>query len=291
MSKIDDDKQHRIDAPTGVETTGHEWDGIRELNNPAPRWWLIVFYITIIWSVWYWVVYPAWPTPGGSTEGTYGWTQYKELAESQSEILARKSEYMKEFESKTLHEAMADPELYEFARAGGEIAFKNHCAACHGTGAAGGEGYPNLNDDVWLWGGSLDDIYHSIRVGIRSSHDDTRFSQMPAFGATGVLTAEQITAVTDHVLSLSNLAEDDAQGAELFAEHCASCHAADGTGDRSLGAPDLTDAIWQYGGDRKSVMTTISKARNSVMPQWGDKLDDATMRQLAIYVHSLGGGE
>lgn len=281
------------DEISGVETTGHEWDGIKELNNPAPRWWLWVFYICIIWSIGYWVVYPAWPTISGHTKGMFGWTEYEKLAVSQAEIVERQAEYLSAFEKASFDEIMNDPALYAFARAGGAAAFKDNCATCHGTGGAGGKGFPNLNDDDWLWGGKIEDIYTTLEYGIRSGHEDARLSQMPSFGADGLLKREEIAAVTDYVLSLSGGEKRDTyeQGAEIFAQQCATCHGPDGKGMREVGAPNLTDAIWLYGGDRETVYETVFYARSGLMPYWKGRLDENTIRQLSVYVHSLGGGE
>lgn len=288
----DNGKKKEIDEITGVETTGHEWDGLKELNNPAPRWWLWVFYVTVIWSVWYWVVYPAWPTLSGATKGTSGQTQYVELENSQKEIAARQVKYGERFHGASLDQVMNDPELYAFAVAGGKTAFKDNCATCHGTGGAGGRGYPNLNDDDWLWGGGVEDIYRTIRFGIRSGHDEARFSQMPAFGKDGLLGKEEVGTLADYVTGLaSGASTPDHKGYALFQQNCASCHGPEGKGVRDFGAPDLSDAIWLYGGDREAVYRTIYYARAGVMPYWTGRLDDDTIRQLAVYVHSLGGGE
>mgnify|MGYP000981082815 CR=1 FL=1 len=281
------------DPITGVETTGHEWDGLKELNNPAPRWWVLVWLVTIVWSVGYWVVYPAWPTLSGHTEGKWGWTQYKELEASQADIKARQQAYLDRFEGASFEQIMQDPELYKFAVAGGNAAFKDNCATCHGTGAAGGLGYPNLNDDDWIWGGTLEEIYATLRYGIRSAHPQTRQSAMPAFGKDGVLTAEDVNAVTDYVLTLSGAAQKPSheKGMTVYAENCAACHGEQGKGLREFGAPNLTDAIWLYGGERAQVYNTVFNAHAGMMPAWEGRLDPNTIRQLAVYVHALGGGE
>ncbi|TVQ84781.1 MAG: cytochrome-c oxidase, cbb3-type subunit III [Micavibrio sp.] len=280
-----------IDKHSGVETTGHEWDGLKELNNPAPRWWLWIFLLTVIWSIWYWVMYPSWPTLSGHTEGLYGWTQHKQLKEQQAEILQRQQAYLEAFRAMPLDGIAEHEELYRFALAGGASAFKDNCAACHGIDAAGMSHYPNLNDDAWIWGGSLEDIYESIKYGIRSEHNETRYSEMPAFGADGILNRQEILDVTDYVLSLSGLAAENLRGAEIYREQCASCHGMDGRGDRSVGAPDLADAIWLYGSSRDAVYSVIYHSRNGVMPHWDGILSEDRIRQLTLYVHSLGGGE
>lgn len=288
---VDPKKPVERDELSGIETTGHEWDGIKELNLPAPRWWLMVFLITCIWSVGYWVVYPAWPTLTGNTKGSWGWTEYKKLAEEQAEITAIRGEYTQKIAEKSLTDIQADPQLYAFAVAGGKAMFKENCAACHGTGAQGGHGFPNLNDDDWLWGGKLDDIYTTIRYGIRSTHDNTRTSQMPAFGKDGILKPDQIDSVADYVLSLSTGKGATPKGEEIFKQNCASCHGETGHGNRDFGAPNLADAIWLYGGEKQNIMQQVTNPRHGVMPTWEARLPDATIKQLAIYVHSLGGGE
>lgn len=293
MSSNDDHKKPERDGLSGVETTGHEWDGIKELNNPLPRWWLWVFYVTIIYAIGYWVLYPAWPTLSGHTAGTKGWTEYTKLASDQAEVAAKQAVYLQKFHQADLAQIQNDPGLYSFAVAGGAAAFKDNCAACHGTGAAGKKGYPNLNDDDWLWGGKIDDIYKTIQYGIRSGHEQARISQMPAFGRDGVLKSDQIEKVADYVLTLSGNPKTATyeEGAQIFAQNCSACHGAEGKGGREVGAPNLTDSIWLYGGDRKTVIQTITNARSGVMPYWHGRLSDDTIRELTVYVHSLGGGE
>ncbi|MFW0777893.1 MAG: cytochrome-c oxidase, cbb3-type subunit III [Rickettsiales bacterium] len=303
-----DNHNKEVDQHSGVETTGHEWDGIKELNNPAPRWWLWVFYLTCIWAVGYWIVYPAWPTLSGEgerggTRGTFEWTQYKKLKEEQAEIIERKSAYLERFRNSSFEEIMNDPELYNFAVAGGKTSFKDNCATCHGTGGAGAKGYPNLNDDDWLWGGSPQDIYQTIKYGIRATHDDSRYSLMPAFGE--MLSSKEVNAVAGYVHDMSlgkaellTGAETEAQmatlpdGMRLYKEHCAACHGVTGKGDRTMGAPNLSDALWFYSeGDKASIAAQIAKPKHGMMPNWNGRLDDETIRQLTIFVHSLGGGE
>ncbi len=290
------DKENKeIDKVSGVETTGHEWDGLKELNNPLPRWWLWVWLVCIIWSMWYWVLYPAWPVPGGATEGTKGYTQFKELAESQKEILARQQQYLDRFDKASFDQIMNDKELYAFAMAGGASAFKDNCATCHGSGAEGSKGYPNLNDDDWLWGGKLSDIYYTIKHGIRSSDEETRLSKMPAFGKEGLLDRKEIDAVVGYVFSLSGAGDNHDGtydlGQKIFAQNCATCHGDNGQGKREFGAPNLSDKIWLYGGKREDIFYTVYNARAGIMPTWQNRLDENTIKELAVYVHQLGGGE
>lgn len=286
-------KPKEKDAHSGVETTGHEWDGIKELNNPAPRWWLMVFYITCIWSIGYWVVYPAWPTIEDHTKGLFGYTMQKELAQKQDELTKIRSKYAARIHETSTADIRKDKELYEFAREAGLAAFKQNCVSCHGSGGAGSKGYPNLNDDDWLWGGKLSDIETTIRVGIRSTHAKTRFSAMPAFGKDGILKKEDINDVATFVehLNKGDAEQFSPNGAAIFAQNCVACHGDKGQGGREFGAPRLNDAIWLYGGDHKTLVQTITNARAGVMPTWEGRLDDDTIKELAVYVHSLGGGE
>lgn len=288
----DEHRKVEVDEISGVNTTGHEWDGLKELNNPLPRWWVWVFVACCIWGAWYWVIYPSWPIPGGATKGTSGYTQYDELKASQAEIIKRQEAYLDKFDKSSFEDVMKDPELYSFAVAGGSAAFKDNCATCHGTGAEGGKGYPNLNDDDWLWGGTINDIYTTISYGIRSGHEEARASQMPAFGKDSILKKEEIEQVVDYVLGLSEGKSNEAMpGYAVFQSNCASCHGVDAKGGRDFGAPNLSDAIWLYGGTKDEVTNTVYNAHAGVMPTWQARLGDSTVRQLAIYVHQLGGGE
>lgn len=286
--------QHEIDDVSGVSTTGHEWDGIKELNNPLPRWWLWLFYITIVWSLGYFVVYPSWPTLTGYTAGIAGYSQRQAALDDHAAGVAARLEAGKGLADATLQQIKDDQALFEFAMANGEAAFGDNCAPCHGSGATGSKGFPNLQDDDWLWGGTLDDIHLTLTVGIRSTHPDTRVNDMPAFGRDGILDAAQVKTVSNYVLSLSGqpTAEgvDLAAGATLFAENCAACHGDDGKGLQEMGGPNLADAIWLYGGDEASVVETVTNARRGVMPAWEGRLDPVTIKSLAVYVHSLGGG-
>lgn len=275
------------------ETTGHSWDGLEEYNTPAPRWWLIVWIICIIWSVVYWFFYPTWPIPGGSNKGLKNWTSHEQLKESEAEIAERKEGYLVKFSKSNFDQIKKDKELMEFALNGGKAAFQNNCAVCHGTGAAGQKGFPNLNDDDWLWGGKIEDIYTTLKYGIRSTHEKTKSTIMPSFGTEKILTSSEIDKVADYVLALSNDEDQSkmALGKQIFMDNCAACHTASGKGDNTAGVPNLTDKIWLYGGKKEDVVYTITHARNGVMPTWEGRLDEQTIRQLAIYVHSLGGGE
>ncbi len=280
---------------TGPGTTGHEWDGIVELNHPLPRWWLWVFYATIAFSLLWVILYPAWPIPGGYTKGTLGYSTRSEIETQMAALHAQRDAELAGIESIAIEDLGRNPRLLQAAIEGGRSAFQLHCVQCHGSGAAGSVGYPNLNDDDWLWGGDYEAIYDTIRHGIRQpGNDDTRISMMPSFGRDEMLTQPEINEVTEYVLSISRQQHDAAlaaRGAPIFEEQCSACHGADGKGVRALGAPDLTDAIWLYGGDRASVHGSINVAHAGVMPAWQGRLSDSVIRQLTAYVHSLGGGE
>ena len=283
-----------IDQMSGTETTGHEWDGIKELDTPMPRWWLWTFYACIIWAVAYWFIYPAWPTLSGEGErgGTVGssnWTQYRQLEESQGEIMARRARYQSQFDTSTFEDIQKDAALSAFAMAGGKSAFGDNCATCHGTGGAGASGYPNLNDDDWLWGGSMDDIYQTIRYGVRANHNDTRDSEMPAFG--DILEPAEISQIADFVVATAAGSATSEDGLTLYSDNCASCHGETLAGERDFGAPNLADALWLYSGSADEIVAQIRKPKHGMMPAWESRLSPSTIRQLTLYVHSLGGGE
>jgi cytochrome c oxidase cbb3-type subunit 3 len=291
------DHSNDIDAVSGVETTGHEWDGIRELNNPLPRWWLYVFYASVVAAIIYWVLMPAWPAlPGmqGNTTGIVGQSDRADVAAAVSAARDERSALNVRLASVDAETILHDPELRQQAMALGESVFGDNCATCHGPGGRGSKGYPQLVDDVWLWGGSLTDIERSITYGIRSGHVEERRKDMPAFGRDEFLTPEQIGDLVEFVSAISHQNADPAaveRARPVFEAQCATCHGPTGHGDRSQGAPNLTDADWLYGGDKRTIRQTIHGPRGGVMPAWEERLDEATIRSLAIYVHSLGGGE
>ncbi|KQX23275.1 MULTISPECIES: cytochrome-c oxidase, cbb3-type subunit III [unclassified Sphingomonas] len=285
----------KIDEATGVPTMGHEWDGIQELDNPMPRWWLWTFYATIVFAIGYCIAYPAIPLLERATAGTLGWTSRGQLADETAKAQAARASTLAALAKVDIATLDARSPLMQAAVEGGRAAFKINCAACHGAGAAGTKGYPNLNDDDWLWGGSRVEIHQTLVHGIRQPGDDaTRMSQMPAFGRDGILKPDEVQDVVSYVRAVSHqdsVGASARRGAALFAANCAMCHGADAKGGRQFGAPNLTDAIWLYGGDRESLIATVVNARNGVMPAWGKTLDAATINMLTAYVHALGGGE
>ncbi len=279
-----------------VETTGHEWDGITELDNPMPRWWLWTFYLTIIWGIGYMIAYPAWPLINGATPGLLGYSSRAEVAKDIAAVDAENAPLNDKIVSLDLAAIAGDAEVGNYAVSAGGAVFRTFCIQCHGSGAAGSAGYPNLRDDDWLWGGDIETIYTTISHGIRADEDeDTRLSEMPVFG-DDYLSKDEIAQAAQFVLSLSGRATDEtllAEGAIVFEDNCSACHGADGTGDLNVGAPNLADAIWLYGGDLETVTETITYSRSGVMPAWSaaGRLNEAQLRQVTVYVHELGGGE
>ncbi len=279
----------RVDDLTGRPTMGHEFDGIEELNTPMPRWWLWTFYLTIIWGIGYTIAFPAWPMISGATKGLLGYSTRGEVSADIAAHEASNAALVADLNAVDLTEFDPQSDLHRYAVARGASVFRAQCSQCHGSGAAGAVGYPNLLDNDWLWGGSLDEIAYSVRHGIRNETDfDAHYSEMPAFG--DILAREEIETLVNFLPSLAH-ADWDSAGGVLFADNCASCHGARGLGDRSLGAPNLADAIWLYGGDRESLRMTLINARFGVMPAWGQRLTEEDVRAVSTYVHSLGGGE
>jgi cytochrome c oxidase cbb3-type subunit III len=284
------------DEVTGTDTTGHAWDGIKELNTPLPRWWLWTFYLTIIWAIGYWIVYPAWPTITGHTAGLFGYSSRAELATELRALDAFRDRQAAQLKTASLDDIRKNPEMQRIALARGKAAFGDNCAGCHGLGGQGGVGYPNLTDDEWIWGGSLAEIETTLIHGARWSQDNrTRVGDMMAFGKTGLLKKQEIEEVVEYVRSIAKLDVEKganlAAGEELFKTNCVACHGDDGKGKKDVGAPDLTDAIWLYGSSRSVMIETVQNGRAGIMPAWSGRLDPVTIKALTIYVHSLGGGQ
>ena len=283
----------QLDELSGVSTTGHEWDGIKELNNPLPRWWVWTFYATIAWALAYTIAYPAWPMLTSATHGLLGYSSRDAVKRELATAEAAKGQYVEAIKSKDVKAILADDKLREFATAAGGASFKVNCVQCHGSGAQGSTGFPNLNDDDWLWGGGGDQIYQTISHGIRFTADtETRSSEMPAFGE--ILQPGQIAEVSAYVASLTGPVANSsmiAPGATVFAENCAACHREDARGNREFGAPNLTDPIWLNGSGEAAVAAQVRTPRHGVMPAWAARLGDTKVKELAVYIYSLGGGE
>jgi cytochrome c oxidase cbb3-type subunit 3 len=277
-----------------VETTGHSWDGIEEYNNPLPRWWLWTFYLCIVWAIGYSIAYPAWPLVKGATTGLLGFSTRAEVAKDIQTFDDMNAAITAELAAANVADVLPNTPLGDYATNMGAAVFRANCSQCHGSGAAGNVGYPNLLDNDWLWGGTVDEIAFTIQHGVRNETDDARYSEMPRFGVDEILEPEQIDQVVEFVLQLSGSDFDAAlatEGAVVFEDNCTACHGEDGTGDRDVGAPNLADAIWLYGGDRETIHASVSEARFGVMPAWGQRLTQAEVNAAAVYVHTRGGGE
>lgn len=285
--------EKHVDQLSGVETTGHEWDGIRELNNPLPRWWLWSFYACILWSIGYAIAYPSIPLLTDATKGLLGYSSRAELAADLDGAKVAQGGLLEKISKSSLEEIVADPQLNQFATAGGAASFRVNCTPCHGTGATGGRGYPNLNDDDWLWGGDINALYQTIAHGVRDPADgETRISEMPAF--TEMLKPDEVRQVAAYVVSLTGTPRDPSMvgpGKQLFADNCVSCHGEKAEGNRDLGAPSLADAIWLKVQGEAEIAKQIQSPKHGVMPAWEGRLGDVAVKQLSVYIHSLGGGE
>lgn len=282
-----------IDEVTGTSTTGHEWDGIKELDTPLPRWWLWTFYASIAFSLVWWVLYPSWPTLTTYWPGTLETTARKELQADLAVREAERAQWVEQFKALSVEEIADNGELLNYAMAGGKVIFADNCAPCHGSQGSGAPGYPVLADDAWLWGGTLDAIETTVRYGIRSTHEDTRLSDMPVFG-DDYLERQDIRDVAEYVLDMSDRAEDEAaaeRGEDIFEAECSACHGEDGEGMQAMGAPRLNDGIWLYSGEREDIIAQVTNPKHGVMPTWQGRLDDVSIKQVTLYVHSLGGGE
>jgi cytochrome c oxidase cbb3-type subunit 3 len=282
------------DVVTGQETTAHEWDGLRELNTPLPKWWIYTFYATVVWAVVWFVLYPSLPWVNGYFHGVLGYSQRASVNADVRAVVAQRAATMDRIAALSFADIRKDPQLMAAADTAGRIAFANNCQPCHGAGGGGQPGYPALAAGAWIWGGTLDAIQQTITHGSRSGDPDAHEAQMPRFGADGILKPAEIQQVADYVMTLyghADAGKDVAAGQKVFAENCAICHGDAGQGDREKGAPRLASQVHLYGNDRATVVAQITTPRMGVMPAWNTRLDPATIKALALYVHSLGGGE
>jgi len=287
--------KREIDQLSGVDTTGHEWDGIKELNNPLPRWWLWTLYATIVWALGYIVVFPALPGISSATRGVWEWSSRADVRQEMALVAQDRQALDDKIATLDINAILADQDLRGFAVSAGASAFKVYCSQCHGSGAQGGPGFPNLNDDSWLWGGKPEQILQTIAHGVRdTTSTETRDSLMPSFGKDGILTAEQVTQATNYVLQLGGLEHDTAAvaaGTAVYADNCAACHGDKGEGNQDLGAPQLNDAIWFYGNSEQQIAAQVRQPKHGMMPAWQARLGESKVKQLAAYVLSLGGGQ
>lgn len=280
------------DPLTGHKTTGHVWNGITELNAPVPRavWWFLG--ITHVWALVVWVLMPAWPLVNTYTKGLLGIDQQESVEAALEEAALDRAVWTGRMAEARFDEIRADPALMRVVREAGPRLFGDNCAVCHGARGEGGLGFPTLSDADSLWGMEADTVYETIRVGINAPHPETRVSQMLAFG-DGILTRDEIRTVAAYLRSLSGAPVDPARraaGEAIFAENCASCHGADASGSAELGAPNLADQVWLYGGDEAALFRTIHGGRQGWMPAWEDRLSTAEMKLLTLYVLGLGEG-
>jgi cytochrome c oxidase cbb3-type subunit 3 len=275
-------------------TTGHEWNGIKELNTPVPR--PVYFFLgaAALFAVVYWVLMPAWPLGVTYTKGLLGIDQRTDVTLELKQAALERSVWTRRIESESFRQIQADPQLMQAVRQTGPALFADNCAACHGAEAKGNKGFPNLTTTSWLWGGSPEAIFETIRIGINSDHPKSRTSQMPAFGRDQVLSAPDIESVVSYVRTLSNLAAakeaapgEIEKGKALFAANCAACHGPDAKGSTESGAPNLTDAWWIYGGDRETISTTVWGGRQGHMPTWEKRLTELQRKILALYLVDL----
>ena len=280
------------DSVTGHMTTGQEWDGLKELNQPLPKWWIYILFATIAFSAVYFVLYPSIPYFTGYYHGTLGYSQRDTVDKDVAAVVKQRSGYMDRIRTLSFADIEKDPQLNAVALTAGRITFANNCQPCHGAGGGGSPGYPALAAGNWLWGGKLADIQQTITFGIRSGLDDARQSLMPKFGAEGGLKPAEIEQVADYVMTLYGQTKGDtAAGQKIFADNCASCHGDHGEGKREFGAPRLAGKAHLYGDTREIVVAQITNPRMGVMPNWNTRFDTGMIKSLALYVHSLGGGE
>ena len=283
------------DPVSGRETTGHEWNGIKELDTPVPRGVLMFLIVTHIWAIAWWFFVPAWPLGTTYTKGLLG-TDQKQAVEAQ--LVAAQGDraaWLSRIETEPYDTILADEALMRTVRSTGRGLFGDNCAACHGRDGKGRANYPDLTDDDWLWGGGPELIEQTLRVGINTRHPESRIGQMPAFGRDQMLDREQVRTVAAYVYSLThadystpeNIDRIEA-GREVFLGTCAACHGENGNGNRDVGAPNLTDSYWIYGGDLGTIIASVHGGRQGHMPTWDERLTRAEIRTLALYVHDLG---
>ncbi len=281
------------DSVSGRLTTGHEWDGLKELNTPLPKWWLYVFLACVVFAAGQMLLYPSVPFFTGYFPGLLGYSQRVEVDRAVQAVAQQRAETVNRIGALSFEQIRADPPLLNAALSIGRITFAENCQPCHGTEGTGRPGYPALGDDVWIWGGSLAAIQQTITHGVRSEDKDTRTSAMPAFGALGSLKPAEMEAVADYVQGLFGLppGKNAAEGQKLFVDNCASCHGDKGQGNQELGGPPLASRVHLYGGDRAAILAQINQPKHGVMPAWNARLSAPIIKSLTLYVHSLGGGQ
>ena len=282
------------DPVTGRETTGHEWNGIKELDTPIPRGVLMFLIVTHIWAIGWWFLAPTWPLGTTYTKGLLGFDQRTTVETRVIEGQQQRAGWTARLDSEPYESILADEALMQTVRNTGRQLFGDNCAACHGRDGRGNANYPDLTDGDWLWGGSPEQIETTMRVGINTAHPDSRIGQMPAFGRDAMLDRTEVRNVAAYVYSLTNPdystpanLERVTAGREVFATTCASCHGENAEGNQELGAPNLTDNYWIYGGSMDTIIASVHGGRQGHMPTWDERLTNAEIRTLALYVHDL----
>ena len=284
-----------VDPVSGRKTTGHEWNGIKELDTPIPRGVLVFLILTHVFAVLWWVLMPTWPLGSTYTKGLLGFDQRTAVAEALAEANSTRAAWVNAVESSSFAEIQANEQLMGVVGKAGRQLFGDNCAVCHGPDGKGRSNYPDLTDDEWLWGGEPETIEQTLRAGVNTSHPDSRIAQMPSFGRDGVLDRTQVTNVAKYVYSLSHPAYSTPEnvatleaGREIFLATCAACHNENAQGNRDVGAPNLTDESWLYGGDLQTIINSVHGGRQGHMPTWNERFGPAEIKLLALYVHSMG---
>ncbi|MFV0336534.1 MAG: cytochrome-c oxidase, cbb3-type subunit III [Tropicimonas sp.] len=284
---MSDDHIQELDPVTGYDTTGHNWNGIKELNTPFPKLVIWALILTFIYSVIAWILLPAWPLGRDYTRGLLGLDQGEMAVAGYRDMTAGRQDWMAPFAGEDFAALQADAGLMTRAMPAAHRLYEDNCAACHGASGQGGPGFPALADDVWLWSGEVEEIALTIRHGI-NANDDSRYAEMTSFDWMDRPDRE---ALADYVAAMPAGEADPASPAgELFAENCASCHGETGEGGLEVGAPSLTDGFTLYGQDTHTVWETLRDGRLGVMPAWNARLSDAEINLLALYVAGLGDG-
>lgn len=284
-----------IDRVTGRKTTGHIWNGIRELDTPIPRGILLFLIVTHVFAALWWLLEPAFPLGSTFTKGLIGSDQKQVVEQKIAASANARASWIDRIETLSYAEIRADEALMAKVKSSGHQLFGDNCAACHGRDGRGGLNYPDLTDDDWLWGGSPEKIEETMTIGVNSRHTSSRVSQMPSFGADEMLDRKQVADVSAYVYSLSHAEYSTAQnvgqidaGREVFLTTCAACHGENAKGNQDVGAPNLTDDRWIYGGTMERIIQTIHGGRQGHMPTWDERLTHAKIKILALYVNSLG---
>lgn len=284
-----------IDEYSGCETTGHEWNGITELNTPVPKAiWIFLTLATICAAI-MWILLPSWPMGSTYTKGLLHDDERVTVKKKLTQAALIRNPWEVRLAQADYSDLENDKELTSLIMRNGKRLFEDNCAMCHGREAKGGHGYPNLVDDQWLWGGTPETILETINIGINSDHEDSRVSEMMAFGRDGILNVQERRNVIYFVRSLSNNnisgtlgGEDITAGAKVYSENCAICHGENGKGQTELGAPNLTDQFWIYGNDYEAMSSVLRNGRRGVMPFWSERLSLPERKILSFYILKLG---